>query len=129
MSTYFDFSEIISLKGILASLILTLISVIAWQGSTSSGGDKLAASNSIMREVLQHNRMSYICHDIGIELISTSISMQISKLRPTAILWKKKEARIAEEWFSEKCPVKALLPISYGATVYAQKDAMRRLTW
>ena len=82
-----------------------------------------------MREVLQYNRMSYKCHDIGIELIRTSISMQISKLRPTTNLWKKKEARIAEEWFNEKCPIKALFPISYGATTYAQKDAMRRLTW
>lgn len=129
LSTYFGVSKLISLKGVLASIIIVLISATAWQGSTSSGGDKFTASYSIMREVLKHNRMSFKCYNIGIELIESSISQRISKLRPTTNLWKKKEGRIADKWLNERCPIRALLPMSYGATIYAQKDAMRRINW
>ncbi len=104
-----------------------MISLIAWQGSTSSGGDKKDAASTIMIQIAENTQLTYLCRKIGEELVDAAIGRQIAQLRPTVDLLKKKEGRISQAWFDAQCPVGPLVSISYGATQFANADIRRRI--
>ena len=126
MSTHFNISNKISSKGALTTGVLILFSIMAWQGSTSSGGERTTAVNEIMKHVVKNDKLTHLCQKIGEELIDASIRRQISKLRPTAKIWKKQETKVSAVWISAQCPVAPLATISYGAIRFASADDNRR---
>lgn len=100
---------------------------LAWEKSTSSGGDYDAEAKQIAKEVAVANKLSTRCEAVARELAAASIRERVTRYRPTNRIMSERENRAIITWNESSCPDRALVGIAYGVSKVALQDiTMRR---
>ncbi|MCZ7861297.1 hypothetical protein O9X98_07725 [Agrobacterium salinitolerans] len=127
MSTSYRVSNFACLPAVMTAATLLAACATAWSGSTSAGGSHDAEIAAVVEEVSQATPLTPLCKAVGLRLVETAVNRKVTALRPTAVMWEKKEDEAAAAWEAARCPTAALVGIAYGTSNIANVDRLARI--
>lgn len=126
MSTKLRVKQLSKVSGALFTCLWLVACTVAWERSTSSGGNYSAEATGIATETAKVSRLSRKCTQLAENLADASIKERVTRTRPTNRIMKKAEQEAAVVWDDEGCPDRALPLIAYGVSKIALQNKIAR---
>jgi hypothetical protein len=99
---------------------------VAWQYSRIGGGYQTDKAETIVKEISQTTRLTPACFMLATKLVEASLKARTAAWYPTAGRMAGEELVAAAHYEGGRCPVAALLAVSYGVAEQANATERKR---